>query len=265
MWLFAASLVQAQDKLPQAISYQAVARDAQGKVVSEKPIGVKVEILKGSASGTVVFSETHTPTSSKTGTINLLIGQGTTGSGTFASIDWGSETYFLQLSMDLTGGSNYEKVSTTQMLPVPYALYAAKAGEVENGGSEGTASNVPKFTFVVTDIDNTSDDLYSILSGKLEKEGFENYDGSYTVYDYINLEFTILYLDGKDQELSVSIDGLPALQDDNCKIGKSSCAGRMCYLNYDNVPDGSYKLVIKDKQNQVLKEYPFMFKAIRKN
>ncbi len=33
--------------------------------------------------------------------------------------------------MDLAGGNNYEKVSTTQMLPVPYALYAAKAGEVE--------------------------------------------------------------------------------------------------------------------------------------
>ena len=76
MCLFAALCLQAQEKMPQAISYQAVARDAQGKVIAAQTIGVKVEILKGNASGEVVFSETHNPTSSRTGTVNLLIGQG---------------------------------------------------------------------------------------------------------------------------------------------------------------------------------------------
>ncbi|WP_298981156.1 hypothetical protein [uncultured Parabacteroides sp.] len=257
MWLFATCFLQAQDKMPQAISYQAVARDAQGKVVSEKTIGVKVEILKGSADGSVVFSETHTPTSSKTGTVNLLIGQGIAGSGTFASIDWGSDTYFLQLSMDLAGGSNYVKVSTTQMLPVPYALYAAKAGEVENGEGE---NNAPKFTFVTTDIDNTDDDLYCILSGELYKKGYEYPEGTLSVYDYINLECTILYLDGQDQELMISIDGL---SDDDAAIGRSSCAGRMFDYHYENVADGNYKLVVRNKSGNVIKEYPFTFTARR--
>ena len=257
MWLFATCFLQAQDKMPQAISYQAIARDAQGKVVSEKTIGVKVEILKGSADGSVVFSETHTPTSSKTGTVNLLIGQGIAGSGTFASIDWGSDTYFLQLSMDLAGGSNYVKVSTTQMLPVPYALYAAKAGEVENGEGE---NNAPKFTFVTTDIDNTDDDLYCILSGELYKKGYEYPEGTLSVYDYINLECTILYLDGQDQELMISIDGL---SDDDAAIGRSSCAGRMFDYHYENVADGNYKLVVRNKSGNVIKEYPFTFTARR--
>ena len=69
-------VLEAQDNMPQAISYQAVARDAQGRVIVEKRIGIQVEILKGSTTGTVVFSETHSLTSSKTGTVNLLIGQG---------------------------------------------------------------------------------------------------------------------------------------------------------------------------------------------
>ena len=241
----------AQAQMPQAISYQAVARDAQGKVVSEKPIGVKVEILKGAANGDVVFSETHTPTSSKTGTVNLLIGQGSNVNGTFASIDWGADTYFLQLSMDLAGGTNYEKVSTTQMLPVPYALYAAKAGEVENGGNSGNVEDTPKFTFVVTDIDNTGDDLYRILSGSEVKDA----------YSSIILEFTALYLDGKDQMLQVSIDGLTP---ENEKIGQSSCMGRMFYMYYDNVLDGNYKLIVSDKNNNVVKEYPFIFKTVEK-
>ena len=257
MWFFATCFVQAQDKMPQAISYQAVARDVQGKVVSEKSIGVKVEILKGSATGNVVFSETHALTSSKTGTVNLLIGQGTVGCGTFASINWGTDTYFLQLSMDLSGGSDYKIVSTTQMLPVPYALYAAKAGKVENGGGE---SNVAKFTFVTTDIGNTGDDLYCILSGKLYKKGYEYLDGTFSINDYIILECTILYLDGQDQELMISIDNL---SDDDATIGRSSCAGRMFYYHYKNVADGNYKLVVRDKDGNVIKEYPFTFIAQR--
>lgn len=250
MWLFAACFLQAQDKMPQAISYQAVARDAQGRVIAEKTIGIQVEILKGSTTGTVVFSETHSPTSSQTGTVNLLIGQGTRKTGTFSSVDWGVDTYFLQLSMDLNGGSNYEKVSAIQMLPVPYALYAAKAGVAENGGSGNTDNmNAIKFTFVVND-DNVEEDLYPLFSGELMKNSND-----------ILLRFTLLYLDGVDQELTVSIDGLSPQENE---IGKSSCVGRMFYLTYENVSDGNYTLAVRDKKNNVVKEYPFTFKTLNK-
>ena len=243
-------ILHAQDKMPQAVSYQAVARDAQGKVVAQKAIGIQVEILKGSTIGTVVFSETHFPTSSKTGTVNLLIGQGTRKTGTFSSVDWGADTYFLQLSMDLSGGSNYEKVSTTQMLPVPYTLYAAKAGVAENGGSGNTDNmNTIKFTFVVND-DNVEEDLYPLFSGELMKNSND-----------ILLRFTLLYLDGVDQELTVSIDGLSPQENE---IGKSSCVGRMFYLTYENVSDGNYTLAVRDKKNNVVKEYPFTFKTLNK-
>ena len=252
--LFATGAVlQAQDKMPQAISYQAVARDAQGKVVAQKPIGIQVEILKGSTTGTVVFSETHSPTSSKTGTVNLLIGQGTRKTGTFSSVDWGADTYYLQLSMDLNGGSNYEKVSTTQMLPVPYALYARyaeRAGIAENGGSGNIGStNTAKFTFVVND-DDVEEDLYPLFSGELIKNSND-----------ILLRFTLLYLDGVDQNLTVSIDGLTPEGNEN---GKSSCIGRMFYLTYDNVSDGNYTLVVRDKNNNIVKKYPFTFKVLNK-
>jgi len=250
MWLFAACFLQAQDKMPQAISYQAVARDAQGRVIAEKTIGIQVEILKGSTTGTVVFSETHSPTSSQTGTVNLLIGQGTRKTGTFSSVDWGVDTYFLQLSMDLNGGSNYEKVSAIQMLPVPYALYAAKAGVAENGGSGNTDNmNAIKFTFVVND-DNVEEDLYPLFSGELMKNSND-----------ILLRFTLLYLDGVDQELTVSIDGLSPQENE---IGKSNCVGRMFYLTYENVSDGNYTLAVRDKKNNVVKEYPFTFKTLNK-
>lgn len=257
MWLFATCFLQAQDRMPQAISYQAVARDAQGKVVAQKPIGIQVEILKGSTTGTVVFSETHSPTSSKTGTVNLLIGQGTRKTGTFSSVDWGADTYYLQLSMDLTGGSNYEKVSTTQMLPVPYALYAAKAGEVESmgSGSNVPGSDIPKFIIVSID----GDDIYPMIAGELEVYFFDN-------KSYISLECSILYLNGKDQHLILSIEGLPKgceIDDDSKGASKSSSMGRSFDIAYIipssiELPYNNAKLVIKDEMtNQVVKEYPF--------
>lgn len=254
MWLMATCLVQAQ--MPQAISYQAVARDAQGKVVAGKPVGIQVEILKGSPSGTVVFSETHKPTSSKTGTVNLLIGQGTSKTGTFSSIDWGTGTYYLQLSMDLNGGSNYVKVSTTQMLPVPYALYAAKAGEVENGGSGESSSENVKFVLIKDDDSYKSNILYFILLGH-EIEG-SHYDG-----DPLELGFTIVYLNGINQELSAAIEGLPEDPIDLEHTSPSTPMGRFCSFRAD-VPIGKYdlKLLIKDKNGMTVKEYPFVYNVI---
>lgn len=197
-------VLQAQEKMPQAISYQAVARDAQGKVVAQKPIGIQVEILKGSTTGTVVFSETHTPTSSQTGTINLLIGQGSRKSGTFSSVDWGADTYYLQLSMDLTGGSNYKKVSTTQMLPVPYALYAAKAGTVENGGNSGSGGNVSANADFLLIPD--SDVEGPLIIGEVNPEIKVN---PHSYAEEMDFSVTILYLNGEDQNVEVSVKGLP--------------------------------------------------------
>lgn len=269
MWLLATCFVQAQDKMPQAISYQAVARDAQGKVIAQKPVGVQVEILKGSTSGTVVFSETHSPTSSQTGTINLLIGQGSRKIGAFSSVDWGADTYYLQLSMDLTGGSNYAKVSTTQMLPVPYALYAAKAGTVENGGGSGSGSsngNMAKFVLMSED---DADELTNILIGGVIEENVRSGGTGSFIF-----ELSILYLDGTDQELDAVIENWPA----GTKIGDgygtdddpygyipqlpSTSMWHHCVISFHNIPKGTHdlKMLIKNKSGAILKEYPFTFK-----
>ncbi len=250
--LLVVCLVQAQDKMPQAISYQAVARDAQGKVVTEKQIGIKVEILKGSAEGDVVYSETHVPTSSRTGTINLLIGQGTSVIGTFSAIDWGGDTYFLQLSMDLAGGNNYEKVSTTQMLPVPYALYAAKAGEVENAGGSTSSDEIVPYTIYW--IDDRNRDMSNAFAGEMKVP--EN--------DWFGLRGGFMYLNGKDQQLTIAIEGLPeGTSEELNDLGKSSTFGRFFNIRYRlngsvSLPYEGAKIVIRDASNEIIKECPFV-------
>ncbi len=109
---------------PQSLKYQAVARDVDGQVIINATIGIEISLLSNSVSGNVVYSETFGVESNSVGIFNLNIGQGTVVSGMFADIDWGADSYFLKVAMDVTGGSSYVDMGTSQLLSVPYSLYA---------------------------------------------------------------------------------------------------------------------------------------------
>ena len=81
-----ATLVLAQ--VPQKFSYQSVIRNSGNQVLANQIVGIKISILEGSASGTVVYAETHNPTTTANGLANLEIGGGNVLSGNFATIDW---------------------------------------------------------------------------------------------------------------------------------------------------------------------------------
>jgi formylglycine-generating enzyme required for sulfatase activity len=112
---------------PQKFSYQSVIRNAGNQLVANQSVGIKISILQGSASGAAVYAEAHSPLTNANGLATLEIGGGTVLSGNFATINWASGPYFVKTETDLNGGSNYTIASTTQLLSVPYALYAAKA------------------------------------------------------------------------------------------------------------------------------------------
>lgn len=112
---------------PQAISYQAIARNATGVVLASQSVGIKIFIHTGSATGTVEYSETHHDTTNQFGLFTLQIGNGTPDIGTFSTIDWSTGNKFLQVELDPTGGTTYIDMGTSQLLSVPYALYAEKS------------------------------------------------------------------------------------------------------------------------------------------
>ncbi|MDH3650846.1 MAG: hypothetical protein OEQ53_14265, partial [Saprospiraceae bacterium] len=112
---------------PEAFSYQAVARDATGQILSNQSVSFRVNILQGRATGTDVYAETHVTTVNDFGLVNLEIGNGVVKNGDFSAIDWGADTYFVQMEMDEAGGNNYQLLGTSQLLSVPYALYTKSA------------------------------------------------------------------------------------------------------------------------------------------
>jgi hypothetical protein len=114
---------------PQKMSYQCVVRNPGGALVTNQNVGMKISILQGTPSGTVIYSETYSPNpqTNANGMLSIEIGGGFAITGTFSAIDWAAGPYFLKTETDPTGGTSYTITGTSQLLSVPYALYAKTA------------------------------------------------------------------------------------------------------------------------------------------
>lgn len=139
---------------PEKLSYQAVIRDNSDAILASQNIGMQLSILEGSASGTAIYVETQSPTTNMNGLLSLEIGMGTLVSGDFTTIDWGNNTYFIKTEIDITGGTNYTITGTSQLLSVPYALYA-KTAETVTGSINETDPNFTAWNKDYADLINT--------------------------------------------------------------------------------------------------------------
>ena len=122
--LFLIGAVSLFSQAPEGFSYQAIVRDPVGNPWANKPVSFRFTIIHGSPAGASVFQETHNLTTDAFGVVSLIINNGTGKIGTFETINWGSDSYFLKVEIDKTGGTTYSDMGTTQLLSVPYALYA---------------------------------------------------------------------------------------------------------------------------------------------
>lgn len=129
---------------PEKMSYQAVIRNNSDVLLTNQTVSMQISILQGSASGTAVYVETHSPTTNANGLASLEIGTGTIVSGNFSIIDWANGPYFIKTETGLAGGTNYFITGTSQLLSVPYALHA-KTAESLIGGSSVTTYSVGDF------------------------------------------------------------------------------------------------------------------------
>jgi hypothetical protein len=113
----------AYSQAPQQISYQGVARSTSGTVLANQPIGIRFEIHQGSASGTIVFTETHTGVSTNAfGLFTTYIGS----INNLSVINWATNSYFIEVSIDPNIGT-FSSLGSQQLMSVPYALNAGSA------------------------------------------------------------------------------------------------------------------------------------------
>lgn len=151
--LFISAFAQA----PQGINYQGVARKADGNILANQNLGLKITLFDSNTKRTNVYVETHTPQTNNLGMYSTIIGRGKSLLGKFDSIPWQSGNIWLEINIDPNGSSNYTIFGKQQMMSVPYALYA---------GNTNSVSDLQTISFV-------NDTL------KLNKNGGEVYLGKY--------------------------------------------------------------------------------------
>ncbi|MCW2118481.1 hypothetical protein [Flavobacterium sp. 7A] len=153
--------VQAQS--PEKMSYQAIIRTQDNSLVVNSRISLRVLVHQTSASGAIVYQETHSPNTNNNGLVSLEIGTGNIVTGSFSSIAWQNGPYFIETQVDPAGGSNYSIVGVTQLLSVPYALHAKTADRLVGAATTTVAtpyrasvmSVTASRSFAAADVNNT--------------------------------------------------------------------------------------------------------------
>jgi hypothetical protein len=116
---------------PNSFKYQSMIRKIDGSALANQTVNVKISILKGNTSGESVYSESNSVSSNAFGVVSFNIGEGSNQSGSISNIDWSSDSYFVKIEMDETGGNNYALSSISQLLSVPYALNANSVNSID--------------------------------------------------------------------------------------------------------------------------------------
>jgi hypothetical protein len=118
---------------PSKMSYQAVIRDANEQLITNQTIGMQFSIIRDDIDQTVVYVETQTPTTNDNGLVSVAIGGGTVVDGDFSQIEWANGRHLLKREIDPNGETSYTISGTSELLSVPYALYADKVEHYADG------------------------------------------------------------------------------------------------------------------------------------
>ncbi|NMB71467.1 MAG: hypothetical protein GYA22_04890 [Bacteroidales bacterium] len=157
-----AALLSAQ--LPQSFRYQAVVRGNDGFPLREKTIGMKISILAGSETGNVLYSESHVLVSNAMGIVNAEIGKGAVLKGNFGEIDWSAGPFYMKTELDVANNGSWKDAGTTQLLPVPFAMYAEKTNTSAKFEVKGRA-DLPSDTALFEVKDRNGNTVFAVYEG----------------------------------------------------------------------------------------------------
>jgi hypothetical protein len=155
---------------PQGFNYQATVRNSSGALVINQNVNFKFNIMLNSQTSLPVFSETHLAPTDDLGQVNLTVGSGTATTGTFAGINWASGSYFL--GIELNTGAGYVAMGNTQLLSVPYALYANSAGNSQSQGKTsiyltGNITNAQAAAKIASELGPNTENIYILNTTQL--------------------------------------------------------------------------------------------------
>jgi hypothetical protein len=224
--LLVCSIVVEAQHIPSGMTYQAVARDLDGKVMANTAISLKVDLVaKGDLNKyKYKYEEEHFTTTNQLGLFTLILGEGDVVKGVFKDIPWSTDQIWLELSLDEKGGQNFTMIHSSKLLAVPYAFHAGTADVlttneegIEKGGQskpwfvEGNEGTDPDNHFVgnVDSVDlvfrtNDLERMRIMASGRVLATKFHA--------DLANFGFVVIENDLRVYE-NLNVDGLSTLNE----------------------------------------------------
>jgi ribosomal protein S6E (S10) len=143
-----ALLGKADAQAPQAFNYQGIARNTQGIAMANQQLNLKLSVIDGTEAGTVIYTETQEVSTNQFGLYTLHIGEGKVLLGNFAAIPWQLKNKYIKVELDANDGNGLVDLGTTQLLSVPYALYAERSGNTDNVVTQDQISRAGTQNFI---------------------------------------------------------------------------------------------------------------------
>jgi hypothetical protein len=123
LFLLVANCAIVFSQAPNFMNYQALVRNTAGQpVAGGTPVSLRITIHNLSAAGTIVYSEVINTTANQFGLVNVQIGA----LSNLAIVDWSNGAKWMQVEANVNN-AGFVDMGTTQLISVPYALFAANS------------------------------------------------------------------------------------------------------------------------------------------
>lgn len=122
-----------QGQVPHMFTYQAVVRDGNGALLTNRVVGVRICITQND--DTELYCERHAVMTNSNGLFSLMVGAGLSEFGIMDSLDWSTGLRFIKSEIDIDGGEDYVTIGVQQLVSVPYALHAITADRLSSDSS----------------------------------------------------------------------------------------------------------------------------------
>jgi len=247
---------------PNAINFQAIARDQTGSVLENTNIQIRLTIIDSVTGGSEIYQELRALSTNNFGSFSFQIGQGAdyVTLGAFLDVQWETGEKYLKIDYDPTNTFDWSlSLGTLELISVPYALHAKTAETITGTITEldpvyegSQASNI-----TITDIDNLSNlsgvntgdqnlDAYATttnvnnaLAGKVNAESGKDLlidgttEGEMLYWDGSNW---VNVIPGSNGETLTYCDGVPTWGDCPLLIGDALQGGLVAYILQDGDP-----------------------------
>ena len=190
-------------------AYQAVIRDGDGKLVSNKQVEIKFTLLHD---GNSYYAEKQSVKTNEYGNIQVTVGAGEKLDGDYAAVPWNTLDIKMSVAVDVNGTGEFLTIGEVPIQSSPYALYAQKAGGYSSAKSAvkgdealfsvNDANGNPVFAVfnsgIVVYVDDTPDSNRgdkALRSGFVVKGRSATKDGDGTEYFAVTADGTHIYVD----------------------------------------------------------------------